>query len=142
VANIDRADWHYGGNYPPGLPQENAGTHIGMYLAWILIRGLGSPELDEFIASRRAAFDRREITGRDLLLDELDEKFFSSLLSREGRAFTKAYYESDQYVQDYAETLSSHLESAYHVVDSWANYDLLAPKLDARYAAWRLTRKS
>jgi hypothetical protein len=28
--SYDRADWHYGGNYPKGLPPENGGTHIGM----------------------------------------------------------------------------------------------------------------
>jgi hypothetical protein len=33
---IDRADWHYGGDFPAELPDENGGTHIGMYLAWII----------------------------------------------------------------------------------------------------------
>lgn len=33
---IDWADWHYGNEYPENLPEENAGTHIGMYLNWII----------------------------------------------------------------------------------------------------------
>ena len=33
---IDRMDWHYGGDYPEGLPTENGGTHIGFYLTWII----------------------------------------------------------------------------------------------------------
>jgi hypothetical protein len=44
MGNIDRADWHYGGGdlYPKELPPENGGTHIGMYLAWIVQHGLAS----------------------------------------------------------------------------------------------------
>ena len=36
MASIDRADWHYGGDYPKELPKENAGTHIGMFINWII----------------------------------------------------------------------------------------------------------
>jgi hypothetical protein len=140
MANIDRADWHYGGQYPKDLPPENGGTHIGMYLAWVINRDLGSQELKDYVAAKLPAFRRREITGRDLLLTELDEKFFSSLLSEEGQAFTAAYYESDQYVEDYAEALALDLESVYHVKDSWENYDVIARQLDQRLAAWRNSR--
>jgi hypothetical protein len=50
MGNIDRADWHYGGGdlYPKELPPENGGTHIGMYLAWIIQRGLGSAMLQKY----------------------------------------------------------------------------------------------
>jgi hypothetical protein len=140
MANIDRADWHYGGTFPPDLPPENGGTHIGMYLAWVLDRDLGSRELAKHVGPRLPAFRQRQITGRDLLMTELDEKFFPSLLSPEGRKFTAAYYETDEYVQDYAELLASDLESVYHVADSWENYDKLARRLDERLAAWRTSR--
>jgi len=41
--SIDRAHGHYSdGDYPKELPSENGGTHIGMYLAWIIQRGLAS----------------------------------------------------------------------------------------------------
>ena len=140
MANIDRADWHYGGQYPKDLPAENGGTHIGIYLAWVINSDLGSEELLEYVAAKLPAFQRREITGRDLLLKELDEKFFSSLLSEEGQAFTTAYYESNQYVQDYAEALGTGLESLYHVKDSWDNYDRIAQTIDQRLATWRDSR--
>ena len=140
MGNIDRADWHYGGQFPAGLPPENGGTHIGMYLAWVINTGLGSEELRGYVGDRAAALARREITGRDLLFAELDEKFFDSLLTEEGKAFTKAYYESDEYIQDYAELLAADLESPYEVADSWENYDRLAPRLDERLRAWRSAR--
>jgi hypothetical protein len=47
MASSDRADWHYGGDYPPDLPSENGGTHIGIYLAWIIHRRLGSKTLEK-----------------------------------------------------------------------------------------------
>ena len=67
MSNIDRADWHYGGNYPRDLPPQNGGTHIGMYLAWIVHRGLGSEELAEMGGDTFQLVLERAVTGRDLL---------------------------------------------------------------------------
>ena len=137
MANIDRADWHYGGNYPAGLPPENAGTHIGMYLAWIVHRNHGSSELAVLAGDTYSWVLSREVTGRDLLFTKLDEKFFYQLLSPEGEAFTRSYYESNGYANDYDRVLGGELPSLYHVRDSWENFDKLAPVLDDRLAAWR-----
>ena len=122
MGNIDRADWHYGGNYPPGLPPENGGTHIGIYLAWIIHRRLGSRSLERLAGDQYRRVLERQITGRDLLFSELDEKFFSRLLNKEGRAFTHDYYESQEYFNDYDRTLGAELETLYHVRDTWENY--------------------
>jgi hypothetical protein len=137
MANIDRADWHYGGNYPPELPSENAGTHIGMYLAWIVLRGLGSKELVLHAADTYNWVRNREVTGRDLLFTKLDEKLFDELLSPEGLAFTRSYYETNGYANDYDRVLGADLPTLYHVQDTWENFDKLAPVLDERLAAWR-----
>ena len=140
MANIDRADWHYGGNYPKGLPPENAGTHIGIYLAWVIHRQLGSKQLVKLGAETYQKVLRREATGRDLLLAELDEKFFPQLLNSEGGAFTSAYYETNDFLNDYDLVLGGELESLYHVQDTWENYDKMAVRLDERLAAWRSER--
>jgi hypothetical protein len=140
MANIDRADWHYGGNYPQELPEENGGTHIGIYLAWIINRELGSKELAKLGAETYQKVLRREATGRDLLFTELDEKFFPQLLNAEGGAFTRDYYETNEYINDYDVVLGGELESLYHVQDTWENYDRMAVRLDERLAAWRSER--
>jgi hypothetical protein len=137
MTNIDRADWHYGGNYPAGLPPENGGTHIGIYLAWIIQRGLGSRKLKTFAAGMLQQVLDRKATGRDLLFSELDEKFFPELLTPEAQRFTKSYYESNEYVNDYARVLGGSLETLYHVHDTWDNYDRMAPVLDERFAEWK-----
>jgi hypothetical protein len=140
MASIDRADWHYGGNYPPGLPSENGGTHIGIYLAWIIHRHLGSKTLEKYAGDMYQRVLDRQATGRDLLFSELDEKFFSELLSKEARDFTRDYYESNEYLDDYDRTLGGDLETLYHVGDTWDNYDRIALVLDERLQAWRHAR--
>lgn len=141
MGNIDRADWHYGGNYPSGLPPENGGTHIGIYLAWIIHRQLGSKTLEKYAGEMFQRVLHRQATGRDLLFSELDEKFFPELLTREARAFTRDYYETNEYVNDYDRVLGGALESLYHVNDSWENYDKVAPVLDERLQTWRSTQR-
>ena len=137
MANIDRADWHYGGNYPNDLPPENGGTHIGMYLAWIILRGLGSKELVQHSGDTYNWVRNREVTGRDLLFTKFDEKFFDDLLSAEGKAFTRSYYETNGFANDYDRVLGGDLPTLYHVENTWENFDKLAPVLDERLAAWR-----
>ena len=34
----DKAKYHYSGDYPPDLPDEQAFVHTGFYLAWIIDR--------------------------------------------------------------------------------------------------------
>ena len=137
MANIDRADWHYGGNYPSELPPENGGTHIGMYIAWIMLRDLASKELIQHAGDTYTWVLNREVTGRTLLLTKLDEKFFNQLLTPEGREFTRSYYETNGFANDYDRVLGGDLPTLYHVADTWENFDKLAPILDERLAAWR-----
>jgi hypothetical protein len=137
MANIDRADWHYGGNYPSDLPPENGGTHIGMYIAWIMLRDLASKELIQHAGDTYTWVLNREVTGRTLLLTKLDEKFFDQLLTPEGREFTRSYYETNGFANDYDRVLGGDLPTLYHVADTWENFDKLAPILDERLAAWR-----
>lgn len=146
--SIDRADWHYGGDYPKELPVHNAATHIGMYLTWIVFNGL---EADQFGRESGVALHKlrsRKITGGQLLTDEFDGKFFPAMLSDHGLAFTQAYYQGDgdesygQYLMDYVNlTDDPDVPTVYHVADSWENYDRLAPLIDVSYAAWASTGK-
>jgi hypothetical protein len=139
----DRADWHYGGDFPKDLPPEAGGTHIGMFLAWVIARGLEGEELREDASESLRAVRERRMTGREFLMQECDEKLVDFCLNKEGNAFAQAYYERDGpggYVSDYAELFVADLPSLYHVEDAWANYDRLAAVLDQRFAEWRRAR--
>lgn len=133
---IDRADWHYGGDFPEDLPDENGGTHIGIYLAWIINNNLQGEFLDEELPEALEEVRNRKITGRDFLINYHDEKFWEEDLSDEGLAFTEDYY-SGEYNSDYEKTLAENLPSVYHVEDTWENYDKIAPIIDRRFNEWK-----
>ncbi len=134
----DRADWHYGGDFPDDLPPEAGGTHIGMFLAWVITRGLEGEIHQEESAPAVAALRSRQITGREFLMTECDEKLWDEDLNAVANAFAKGYYETEGgYLADYEEMLGEGLPSLYHVEDSWENFDRLAPRIDQRFQEWK-----
>jgi hypothetical protein len=144
---FDRTDWHNGSaDYPADLPPENGGTHIGMFLAWIILHDLHGEIHREEMAEEVEAVKRREMTGRDFLERACDEKFWRDDLNDAGNDFARRYYSGDsnqgdengpgQYHDDYDATLAGGLPTVYHVEDTWGNYDRLAPVIDRRYAEW------
>ena len=141
MGSIDRMDWHYGGDFPEGLPTENGGTHIGMYLAWIINNDLIGEIHVEDASESILAVKNRQMTGRDFLIQECDEKFWNDDLNEEGLTFTNYYYSDDsgmkQYIQDYEQILSNDVASTYHVENTWDNYDKVARVIDIRYKEWK-----
>ncbi len=132
----DRADWHYGGEFPGELPDEAGGTHIGMFLGWAIVHDLVGPLL---LANSRDALSRvkkREMTGRDFLFAECDEKFWEDDLSEEGNAFAGQYY-NQAYLEDYEKLLSAGLPTLYHVEDTWKNFDKIDPVITRAWIKWQ-----
>ncbi|MBV8757077.1 MAG: hypothetical protein JO257_07380 [Deltaproteobacteria bacterium] len=137
----DDASWHSGGEkFPADVPEEAGGTHIGMFVAWAVLAGVGSDDIcgehsDEaqFVAQLR----QRSITPGAFIF-VLDGKFTDFVLNDEGNAFTRAYY--DRYAEDYAATVGGDVADAYYIEDSWATFDRLKPMLDQRLAEWRASR--
>ncbi len=140
---IDRADWHSGGDFPADLPPENGGTHIGMFIAWIIHNGLQGESHDEESHEELKAVRGRRMTGRDFLFQACDGKLWEEDLSEEGKQFTAAYYSGEggkgygAYIEDYERVLATGLPTTYHVEDTWANYDAIASVISMRYAEWR-----
>ncbi|HEX9961980.1 MAG TPA: hypothetical protein VGB00_13680 [Pyrinomonadaceae bacterium] len=133
---IDRMDWHYAGDFPDDLTDEYGGTHIGIYLAWIINNNLQGELHTEESAQALQDVRNRKITGRDFLVAECDEKFWEEDLNEEGLAFTEYYYR-EKYIPDYEEALAENLPSVYHVEDTWENYDKIAPVIDKRFGDWK-----
>lgn len=136
----DRADWHYGGEFPDDVPDENGATHIGMFLAWAINNNLeGDLHRDDSVEAL-ADVRQRRITGRDFLINECDEKFWEEDLNDLGNAFAQEYYsgETTLYYDDYIETLcDGDGDKIYYVADTWENYDKLAPVISQRFAEWQ-----
>lgn len=145
MPSIDRADWHYDGEFPEGLPRENGGTHIGMYLNWIIDNDLiGELHLEESIIEIEDV-KARKINGRDFLFDYCDEKFCEDDLNEEGLNFTKYYYQDSknpeegfgQYFEDFEDALTKQYDTIYEVPNTWENYDQVAKRINKAYLKWK-----
>ena len=138
---IDRIDWHGEWAENHGFPYENGGTHIGMYLAWIIQHHLEGEFHQQENSEQLEKVRTRQITGRQFLIESCDEKFWEEDLNPEAYEFTKVYYDVDnpQYFKDYDEILVQKfdLTSIFAVADTWENYDLIAVMISKRYQEWK-----
>lgn len=134
-------DWHYGtDDFPKELNDKCGGTHIGMFLTWIINNDLlGELHTTDSLMSI-AKVKSREMTGTEFLQNECDGKFWEEDLSEEGNEFTKYYYESNIYYGDYESSLASNSDTLYHVEDTWNNYDVLSKVLDKQFNSWKSSK--
>lgn len=140
---VDCLDWHYRGDYPKELDKVNAGTHIGMYLSWIINSNLESEELKNIAGLDIQQLRNRKITGRDFLIKNCNGILNDKYIDKSIREFTLGYYLSSredycQYLADYLDTfLDESIGSLYKLDDSWGNYDEIAKVITTRYNKWK-----
>lgn len=140
---IDRIDWHAESAEKAGFPYENGGTHIGIYLTWIIHNHLEGEDHTEESVEELELVRTRQMTGLDFLIQVCDEKFWEDDLNEEAIQFTQAYYESHDYYKDYDATLvhPKGLTETYAVANTWENYDLMAVVISQKYQQWRNQEK-
>ena len=137
----DDASWHYGGNFPEGLPDEAGGTHIGMFVCWAILRGLvGSIHTDDF-SEMLERLRQRQMTPGAWFMAACDEKFTDEDLNDEGNMFAQAYFADPNgglgtYLDDYTVTFSE-VSETYAVPDTWESFERLKPILDRRFDDWK-----
>jgi hypothetical protein len=134
----DKAKWHSDGNFPKGLPSENGGTHIGIFLAWAINHGMAGPDLVADAVAQIEALRLRQTTGRSILFRQLDGVLSDEDLNDDGNAFAAKYYK--QYMGEYDRLIRKELPSAYHAADDWQTYDRVAEMIDRRHAEFRQSR--
>ena len=149
MAKYDDASWHYGGDFPDDLPEENGATHIGMFLTWCIDNDLLSEEQIEDSEDEIESVKNRKMTGAEFLIDICDEKFTDYDLNDIGNEFATDYYEDGtkfskkhkNYFGDYAEifdikVIDNNLDqdSLYRIENSWTNYDLIKSRIDKRFS--------
>lgn len=95
MSKYDDASWHYGGDFPEGLPEKNGATHTGMFLNWCINNDLISDDLKEDGKEEIEKLKQREITGAEFIMDSCDGKFSEYDLNDLGNRFAKDYYADD-----------------------------------------------
>ena len=138
----DDVSWHCNEDFPSDLPHEAGAIHIGMFLAWALLSGLGGYLHTEEFPGELEQLRQREITPGQFFMNYCDGKFTDEDLNQEGNAFTQSYFHSQdgdygQYIDDYLDVFSKTLSSIYHVIDTWQNFEKLRSVLDQRFAEWK-----
>lgn len=132
VAMYDKLDWHVESAVSAGQPPENAFTHIGFYLAWLIRHDLHDAR---FLPREHVvAVKQGEMTGSDLA-DDIDTKLVGQVMSAEGRAFSDARYGA--YTSEYGELFKDLPD--YAVIDDEPNYLRAEALLDHLYSDWVAT---
>lgn len=142
----DDASWHYGGDFPPDLPNEAGATHMAMFVAWAVLNGFASELHVVEEPQDLARLQAREITPAKWFVAACDEKFTDEDLNDAGNAFARQYYGDERgmhggemsYLNDYS-ALFADFETLYHVPDSWETFDRLAPTVSGRLAEFPRT---
>lgn len=106
-------------------------------MAWCAQAGLLSSEAAHDFALEVSAIRARQVLPCSLYR-AFGGVFTESHLSERGRAFAGDYFDFDHgsYLDDYIVKLASNVPSAYHVPDTWASFDALAPSIDLRLRDW------
>jgi hypothetical protein len=139
VIVYDKAKWHYdAANFPKELAPEQGFVHTGMFVGWLIERGLLSSELLEDFPDLGGAFLARSKTGPEVF-QLMDGALTDEDLTDEGNDFAETYFDFEKglYVHDYEELLCGDLPTMYHVRDSWENYETLRARIDERFAQWK-----
>jgi hypothetical protein len=125
----DKLDWHAQAAVEAGEPLENAFTHIGLFLTWLIRHDLHDTMLIH--AEWADAVKAGEMTGSDLA-SALDEALVADAMTDDGRHFADSYY--DTYLSDYDTCFKG--SAPYSIPDDSASYARIAPAIDRAYAAW------
>ncbi len=156
MSKYDDASWHYGGDYSPDLPIENGATHIGFFITWCVDNNLISDFQLEESGEDIKRIELRQMTGREFLLNNCDEKFTDEDLNSQGNSFAEDYYsENSEFAKEYSSYLKDYdgiisylqnkkglaIESIYHVDDSWEIYEIIKAILDDRFIEWKHYRR-
>jgi hypothetical protein len=136
----DRADWHYDGDFPAALPREAGGTHIAMFLCWMMLQGHVGPDHMDDRNEVLTGLTNRSLTPGQWFFKWCDGKFCGSDLDEIGNQFAEYYYCEEgkykQYISDY-DNLFSEYGDLYSVPDTWESFDRLSPIIRNRYHDWK-----
>ncbi len=133
----DKAEYHYDGDFPKGVPRKQAFVHTGMFVGWLIEHDMIAKDFLE----ETQGFKERKITGAQVY-KAWDGTLTSDVLTDEGNAFARYYYncaegQDSPYFEDYEATIAKDLPSIYHAKDSWENYETIRKKIDERYESWK-----
>jgi hypothetical protein len=143
----DDASWHYGGDFPQGLPNAAGATHMAMFAAWAVLNGLAGDLHAIDFADDLEKLRARSVSPVEWFLRCCDEKLTDEDFCAEGNLFAHDYYGNadglltsrGSFIADYCDVFPA-AKNLYAVEDGWATYVKLDPIISLRLAVWRNSR--
>jgi hypothetical protein len=131
MTKYDDYDFHDGEALEKGQPEDNAFTHIGFMLCWLIRHDMASPRF--FSAGVVREVNDGSMRPNDLR-DVVDGKLMSSMLKCEGSAFLDAYYPAG-YGADYEAEFADLPD--YGVPDDPEHQMCIDRRIDAAWERWQ-----
>ena len=125
----DNAEWHFESVDGARQPLRQAFIHIAQYIQWLIYRRMVDQHAlpSELI---EAVLDRT-ISALDLM-NVVDGRLDSSIMTSTGKAFTDYYYQN--FLEEYASLFPE--GPPFAVGDDIESYTRVAAMLDRKFAAW------
>ncbi|WP_028544409.1 hypothetical protein [Paenibacillus taiwanensis] len=133
---LDKAKWHYDGDFPLDLTKEAAYTATGMFITWVINNNWFTGEMEQQFHAEIEQVKKRQLTGAEFYRKCLDGVFSTQELSDDIIPFVNQYLDiqNDIYTaEDYVQTLQGDKPTFYHIANTWENYDLIEPVIERRY---------
>ena len=131
---LDKAEWHFNGDFPKELDIYQGYVHTGMFIGWLIEHDLINEEFNEEFVSEISMVKKKEITPTKFFEDFLDGVFSNDIIIPSAIDFVEKYY-AEQYSSDYETALGDELPSLYYVRDTWDNYNKIAEVITKRYTS-------
>ncbi|WP_241473848.1 DUF7832 domain-containing protein [Mycolicibacterium neoaurum] len=132
---IDDAGWHYDTCSEHELDYTCAGTHIGIFLAWLAYHSLTESDSVDF-----SPLLNRSITPGAFLMQHCCGEISGFLLTAEGLAFGNASYRTYLNVLDRIPEIARY-PVTYAAPDTWETYDAVAPVISEIYQMYSTHRQ-
>src|SRR5262249_5638513 len=91
----DKAKYHYEGEFPADLDDDQAYVHTGFFLGWLVEHNFLADEIVRDFEKEIAAFNARRTTAPQLYA-LLGGVFDETMLTDEGNRFTRAYFDLEK----------------------------------------------
>jgi predicted DNA-binding WGR domain protein len=143
---FDKAKWHINEEFPEELDSFQSYVHTGMYICWLIEKGLTKHENPYDDKESLERLKVRVNSPANYYFEQMDGVFDCEGLTVQAKEFTKTYFdfEKGNYLNDYIKTLdpTDELPTLFHIKDSWQNYDKLKQTLNQEYNNWKKNHNS
>ncbi len=137
IKTLDKADWHFNGDFPEELDIYQGYVHTGMFIGWLIENELVTDDFKKEFAPQIDLIKLRKMSPTKFYQDMLDGVFLNEIITPSAINFVEKYFDfkNGQYLTDYENTIGKGFSCLYYVQDTWDNYNEIAEAITKRYSS-------